>query len=77
MSEHLNAEEVPRQQVLLQGWLIGVLMAHGGSVELSTEWMHSDVVGTPDGRLHAVVMKRLENSRVRLSVVSANSFPKP
>jgi hypothetical protein len=61
--------ELPSPQQMLQGMLIALLMDLGGSYVLPADAMSMDVLGTPDGRLHALELEKLENGRMRLSVV--------
>jgi hypothetical protein len=55
--------------------LIAVLMANGGSVELSAEALEPDALGTPDGTWHALELLPLPGGGARLSVVPRPDMP--
>lgn len=51
------------------GYLVAVLMAHGGELDIDPEYFTPEVLGTPDGRLHGVLLgPSADGKKIRLSV---------
>ena len=57
------------QHDLSHAFLLAVLMAQGGHVDLPAAAFESDAMGTADGSFYAVEMVPLDQDTVRLQVV--------
>lgn len=61
---------LPNPADMSHAMLVGVLMHHGGSIDLPAEAFEIDALGDSRGAHHAVQLAPLDDGTVRLSVVA-------